>query len=58
MKPDKKKEIRRVAGSLGTIRAWSDHADSDRLYAKENVDKLYTAIEQAESDLIKIILEK
>ena len=40
MKPDKKKEIRRVAGSLGTIRAWSDHADSDRLYAKENVDTL------------------
>ena len=58
MSPDKKKEIRRVADSLGTIRAWSDHADSDRLYAKENVDKLYTAIEQAESDLVKIILEK
>ena len=58
MKPDKKKEIRRVAGSLGTIRAWSDFADSDRLYAKENVDTLYTAIEQAESDLVKIILEK
>jgi hypothetical protein len=48
----------RVAGVLGAIRAWSENADSDDLYRKETVARLYQAIESSETAVLEVIMQQ
>ena len=48
----------RVAGVLGGIRAWSENAHPDDLYRKENVDKIYSAIEYSETAILTFTMQQ